>query len=76
MKKTTRHIRITPEDKLVWKEYCKILGETSPKLFNKIIRSEELELDKRIVKEAEMKTRELKKRFLKGWTKEDQLLMW
>lgn len=61
-KKHTSHIRIDLLDKPVWKEYCKILGEPSPKLFSKLLKSKELNLNQRVFNEYKRKEMELKKK--------------
>ncbi len=62
MAKKSDHIRIRPNDKKTWKEYCDILGEKSPDLFNKIINSKELKLNDRILQELQKKEEILKRR--------------
>lgn len=58
----SEHIRINPEDKKVWDEYRKVLGESSPALFSKIIRSNKLKLHERILNELKKKQEEFSKR--------------
>lgn len=65
MKKNSLHIRIKQEDGKVWKEYCKTLGESSPSLFSKIIKSKELNLNDRILNELKKKEMQMKRRLMK-----------
>lgn len=65
MKKNSVHIRVKQEDAKTWKEYCKALGEPSPKLFSKVIKSKEVRLDERIMNEYKKKEMELKRRLMK-----------
>lgn len=62
MAKKSDHIRIRPEDKKTWKEYCRALGTPSPELFAKIIKSPELKLNERILNELKKQEYELKKK--------------
>jgi len=55
MRKRTTHIRIRPEDSKIWKEYCNILGERSPDLFGKILKSPEIKMNERILNELAKK---------------------
>jgi len=62
MAKNSGHIRIRYEDKKIWKEYCRALGEPSPELFSKIIKSKELNLNQRIINEYQKKQTELRRK--------------
>jgi hypothetical protein len=62
MNKKSDHIRIRPEDKKVWGEYCKALGTPSPDLFSKIIKSPELKLNERILAELKKQEEDLKRK--------------
>jgi hypothetical protein len=48
-------IRVKRDDRKIWKEYCETLGENSPNLFNKIIKSSEIKLQERILTELKKK---------------------
>lgn len=65
IKKNTEHIRIKKGDKIIWKEYCKALGESSPKLFSKVIHSQELKLNERILNELKRKQEDINRKLRK-----------
>jgi hypothetical protein len=52
-------IRVSKQDKDLWKKYCEIVGDSSPKLFNKIIKSKELNLNQRILNEFRKKKQQI-----------------
>ena len=62
MVKKSDHIRIRPEDKKVWKEYCKALGTPSPGLFHKVLTSPQLKINERILEELKKQEAELKRK--------------
>lgn len=51
-KKNTTKIRVYQEDARKWGDYCKMTRGPSAELFNKIMKSEKLKLDKKIQEEA------------------------
>ena len=55
MVKQSIHIRVRPIDHEVWKNYCDALGEKSPELFNKVMTSEKLRLNEKIIEELRKK---------------------
>lgn len=61
-KEKTDLIRIMGKDKTKWSEYCKALGTSSPKLFNKVMNSQNLNLDKKILEELQKKEMQLKRK--------------
>lgn len=61
-KKNTDHIRIRKGDKLAWKEYCKALGTSSPDLFSKVMQSEKLRLNDKIMEEMRKRDAEMKRK--------------
>ena len=61
-KKNSTHIRTWKNDKEKFKDYCKALGTTSPELFNKLINSEKVNLNKRVIEELKKKEESLKRR--------------
>lgn len=60
--KNTANIRIYPKEREIWREYCKILGESSPRLFSKVLSSKELNLNQRILNEFKKKEVEVRRR--------------
>ena len=60
--KKSDHIRVRPEDKQTWKEYCKALGIPSPDMFSKVMKSPELKLNERILNELKKQEMELKRK--------------
>lgn len=60
--KKSDHIRVRPIDKKLWKEYCSALGKNSPDLFNKIMTSEKLDLNKKMLEELRKKEEVLKRK--------------
>lgn len=61
-KKNSTHIRTYKNDKEKFKEYCKALGKSSPEMFNKLITSEKLNLDKRVLQELRKKEEALRRK--------------
>lgn len=55
------HQRIYKQDAELIKNWSKLLGEPIPKILNKIIHSDKLELNKRIIEELNKKQASLKK---------------
>lgn len=55
------HQRIYKQDAELIKSWSKLLGEPIPKVLNKIINSDKLELNKRIIEELNKKQVSLKK---------------
>lgn len=62
MNKKSDHIRIRPEDKKLWAEYCRALGTPSPDLFSKIIKSKEINLNERVLVELRKQEEEIKRK--------------
>lgn len=62
MGKISTHIRVMPEDKELWNEFCKSLGARSPELFGKVIKSPKIGLSKRILEELRKKEDTLRKK--------------
>lgn len=60
--KKSDHIRVRPEDKKTWKEYCKALGTPSPELFKKVMNSPQLKLNDRILTELKRQEQDLKRK--------------
>lgn len=60
--KKSDHIRVRPIDKRLWKDYCNTLGKNSPDLFHKIMTSEKLDLNKKVLEELKKKEEALKRR--------------
>lgn len=61
-KKKSDHIRVRPNDKQTWKEYCKALGTPSPELFSKIMKSPQLKLNQRVLEELKKKEDNFKRK--------------
>lgn len=62
MKRRTTQVRILPEDKSLLDNYCKTLGLSRPTFLNKVLRSNELKLNERVLNEYKKKEEELKKK--------------
>lgn len=65
MKRTGKstQIRIKQKDKEEWDKYCEALNKSSPELFNKILSSEKLDIQRRIIEEYHKKSKEIERRF-------------
>lgn len=61
-KKNSTHIRTYKSDKEKWAEMCKTLGTPSPELFNKVMTSENINLNKRVLEELQKKEQALKRK--------------
>lgn len=61
-KKNTEHIRIKKTDKILWKDYCSRLGTTSPDLFSKVLKSDTIKLNQKIMEEMKKREQEMKKK--------------
>ena len=64
-KKNRKFIPADAEDHLKWREWCTTTGWSSPKLFKRIVNSQDLELDKRIVEAKAAELEKLKRKFKK-----------
>lgn len=64
-KENSTAIRVKMSDRELWKKYCKITGESSPRLFNKVMNSKKLELDRRMIEESLKKQEDIKRRFIR-----------
>lgn len=62
MAKKSDHIRVRPEDKAVWSKYCKDLSLPSPDLFKKVMNSENLKLNEKILQELRKKEEDLRRK--------------
>ena len=61
-KNNTRHIRISKLDLEKWKRYCELTGMKSPTLFSKIMKSEKINLNDRIVQEYHKREEALRRK--------------
>lgn len=60
--KKSDHIRVRPEDKKTWRDFCKALGTPSPELFKRVMTSPNLDLNKRVIEELQKKEEALKRK--------------
>jgi L-2-hydroxyglutarate oxidase LhgO len=62
-KKRTTMQRVYKEDNKKWKEWCKNLDVSSAELFNKMIRSRNMDTERRMLKEIEFKKMKMRRKY-------------
>lgn len=62
VKKNSTTIKVRQQDRQTWRDYCNFLGESSPRLFSKVLQSKELNLSKRILDEKKKREEDFKRK--------------